>query len=185
VLVVDYRRLIHVDEIGPCNVDFRFIRRGDGRVTDQLRRTTPPANARRFGWGLFRRRWRGGRGRCRATSASCRRSRLLFGADAFLALPARTDPRDLVVREQSEMAAHGEVHLTKERDHLVAGNPKFAGQVVYAKLAQTVLLAGSMRVRSMPLSGGRLDERTNASRELWIDDSNRSRRFPSYRGAEL
>ena len=88
-------------------------------------------------------------------------------------------------REQSEMAAHRDIHLAKQSDHLVAGDPELACHVVYAKLAQTVLLAASNRVRSMPLSGGRLDECTNASRELWIDDSNRGRRFPSYRGAEL
>src|SRR5215207_930426 len=83
------------------------------------------------------------------------------------------------------MAAHGDVHLTEESDHLIAGNPELACHVVYAKLAQTVLLAGSTRARSMPLNGGRLDDGTDAFRELWIDDSDGGRRFPSYRGAEL
>ena len=75
--------------------------------------------------------------------------------------------------------------MTEESDHLVTGDPEFACHVVYAKLAQTVLLAGSIRVRSMPLEGGRLDEGPNAFRELWIDDSDGGRRFPSYRGAEF
>ena len=37
----------------------------------------------------------------------------------------------------------------------------------------------------MPPRRGRLDERTNASRELWIDDTDCGRRFPSKRGAQL
>lgn len=37
----------------------------------------------------------------------------------------------------------------------------------------------------MPLERGRLDDGTNAFRELWIDDSDGGRRFPSYRGAEF
>ena len=34
------------------------------------------------------------------------------------------------------MAAHRNVHLTKEIDHLVAGNAKFTRQIMYSKLAQ-------------------------------------------------
>ena len=73
------------------------------------------------------------------------------------------------------MAAHRNVHLTKDIDHLVAGDPELACHVVYAKLAQTVLLADPLGIRSLPLSGGLLDEDTNASRELCIDDANSRR----------
>src|ERR1044071_1108317 len=83
------------------------------------------------------------------------------------------------------MTAHGNIHLTKQRDDVVTGDPELACHVVYAKLAQTILLAGSNRTRSMPLIRGGLDDGTNASRELWIDDANNRRRFPTHCSPKL
>jgi hypothetical protein len=40
------------------------------------------------------------------------------------------------------MAAHGNIHLTKQSHHLVGGDPELPSHVVYAKLAQTTLLWG-------------------------------------------
>jgi hypothetical protein len=57
---------------------------------------------------------------------------------ALLALPPRSNPGDLVVRERADMAPHGHIHLTKESDHLVNGYPEFACHVVNAKLAQNL-----------------------------------------------
>jgi hypothetical protein len=182
--VLDVYAVIDVD-IRRDEIDITLIARSDSGILGELRGTTTTTNAR----GLCGRgRWRGSGGWCRGSGpapTTRRRSGLLFGTDALFPLPARADTRDLVVGEQSEMAAHGNVHLAKNRDDFVAGDPELACHVMYAKLAQTILLADSNRVRSFPLSGGRLDEGANAPRELWIDDANRRRRFPSYRGAQI
>jgi hypothetical protein len=65
---------------------------------------------------------------------------LLFGAHALLAFPARSQPRDLIVGEQTQMAANRNVHLTKKPDYFVRRDTKFASHVVHAKLAQSPLL---------------------------------------------
>src|SRR5690348_5761983 len=103
-------------------------------------RATAPADATLAGGRRrcrFRNRRRGGR------SAAARRHRgrgLLLGARALLTLPARADSRHLVVGEQTQMAANRNVHLTKERDHIVRRDSEFTSHVVYAKLAQALLL---------------------------------------------
>ena len=66
------------------------------------------------------------------------------------------------------MAAHGKIHLTKQVDDFVAGDPELACHVVYAKLAQTILLAGSNRTRSMPLFRGGLGNSWRSSSFDWI-----------------
>jgi len=184
-LVLDLDSVIGVGELGDADLDVGIVRCGKASIARELGGPATPANPRSLGG---RWRWRsGGRG-CGSggpTPAARRRRGLLFRPDALLTLPTRADARDLVVREQSEMAAHGNVHLTKNRDDFVAGDPELAGHVVYAKLAQTILLAGSNRTRSLPLDGGRLDEGTDAPRELWIDDADRRRRLPSDRSAKL
>src|SRR5688572_27957278 len=38
----------------------------------------------------------------------------------------------------TEMAAHGNVHLTKEREHFDLGTPELDRHVVHSKLAQTI-----------------------------------------------
>ncbi len=177
--------MIHVAVVRRRKLDLMLFRGGDARVARHLGRTPTAPDARRL-----RRCRRGGScggrgGRGGPSTTTCGRCRLLLGADALFPLPARTNARHLIVGEQSEMAAHRDIHLAKQRDHVVAGYPELACHVVYAKLAQTVLLAGSNRVRSMPPRRGRLDECTNASRELWIDDADCGRRFPSKRGAQL
>jgi len=157
---------IDVSDVRRGYVDVRIIGRCDSSLARKLRWAATTTNAGRLGG-----RWRGWRsssrgGRRRPATPPRRRCGLFLRTDALLTLPARADSRDLVVGEQSEMAANGHVHLTKNRDDFVAGNPELACHVVYAKLAQTILLADSTRVRSLPLDGGRLDESTNASREL-------------------
>jgi len=184
VLVLDGRLVIDLGDVGCRNIDIDVVG-CDRRFPDDVGGTSAASDARRFRGHGSRRCGRCRRSRWRPAPAARRRRGLLLGADAFLTLPARANTRDLVIGEKSEMAAHGDVHLTKEGDHLVAGNPELACHVVYTKLAQTVLLAGSTRVRGMPLGGGRLDDGTNALRELWIDDSDGGRRLPSYRGAKF
>ena len=184
-LVLDRLDLIDIDAFRGDDLDLVLFGRGNARIARHLSRPPAAADARclcRRGRSRSRGGWRG---RGRISPAARWRRRLLFRTDALLALPSRADSRDLIVREQGEMAAHRDVHLAKQRDYVVAGYPELAGHVVYAKLAQTVLLAGSNRVRSMPPRRGLLDESANASRELWIDDPNGGRRFPSKRGAQL
>jgi hypothetical protein len=166
--VLDLDHVFGLDRIRRGDFDVNLIsgrdRTGIGSGFSRAT-TTPNAACLRCGSS-----WRcRGSGRCggRGAPSTARGWRgLLFRTNALLALPASADARDLVVAEKREMAAHGNVHLTKQIDHFVAGDPELAGHVVYAKLAQTILLAGSNRTRSMPLFRGGLDERTNASREL-------------------
>lgn len=177
--------LLRIRGLGRKGLDVALFGRDRGRVACELGGTPTASDA-----GPFGRRCDGWRGSdwCHGSgspTAARRRRRLLLGANPFLTLPARANASDLVVSEEREMAAYGDIHLTKEVDHLVTGDPELACHVVYTKLAQTVLLAGSRGVRSLPLVRGGLDERTNAPRELCIDDSNGSRRFPSNRGAKL
>jgi hypothetical protein len=60
-------------------------------------------------------------GRGRGTTAARRhcRSGLFFSARTLLTLPARTHSCDLVVREQTQMTANRNVHLTKQRNDFV------------------------------------------------------------------
>jgi hypothetical protein len=50
-----------------------------------------------------------------ATAATCGRWRsgLPLGTNALLALPPRPHARDLIVGQRAQMAAHGNIHLTK------------------------------------------------------------------------
>ena len=54
---------------------------------------------------------------------------LPYGPDgpikAIVSVPigTATPTGDLVVREETQMAAHRDIHLAKEVDHLIAGNP--------------------------------------------------------------
>jgi len=109
-----------------------FDRRSFG---DDLGGTTTTANVGRFGWSSFDFRlggW-GSRGRTATTPGSRRRRR---NSCALLALPTGADTSDLIVAQRTEMAANGDVHLAKEVDHLVTGNPKLACQIMHSKLAQ-------------------------------------------------
>src|SRR5204863_8025410 len=56
---------------------------------------------------------------------------------ALFAFPAGANSGHLVVTQRTQMAAHRNVHLTKEIDHLVAGNSELACQVMHSKLTQT------------------------------------------------
>jgi len=120
----------------------------------------------------------GRRGRSAAPTTRRRgRSRLSLGANALLALPPGSHARDLVVRQRAQMTTHGNVHLTKQSHHFVGGDPELASHVVYAKLAQTTLLWGSV--------GARLHELANPFRELPIYDANHCCRFAADHAAQL
>jgi hypothetical protein len=121
---------------------------------------------------------RGGRDRGGATSTRRRRwRRLLFGASALLTLPTRANAGDLVVGEQTQMTANGDVHLTKKRHYLVRGDSEFTSHVMYAKLAQAPLL----RI----ISDTRPNELANATGELRIDNAHSGRLFTSHRSSQL
>ncbi len=57
---------------------------------------------------------------------------------------ART-ARDLIVGERTQVAAHRNVHLTKQGDHLVSGNPELTGQVRYTQACSPILLWSPVR----------------------------------------
>ena len=111
-------------------LDYRGFRDGlDGH-------TTPAPAAFSAGDGLgFHFRWRRGGSR---SAASARRSWWSCNTRALLTLPSGADAGNLIIAQRTEMAAHGNVHLTKEIDHLVAGDPEFARQIMYSKLAQPI-----------------------------------------------
>jgi hypothetical protein len=180
--VLDLNHMLRVDFLRCYDLDIDVVTCGDCCIG--FGRTSPTANAACLS-ARRRGRWSCWCGRGRSSPPTRRRRGLLFRTNALLPLPARANARDLVVGEKREMAAHGKIHLTKQIDHFVAGDPELACHVVYAKLAQTILLAGSNRTRSMPLIRGGLDDGTDAFRELWIDDANNRRRFPTHRGPQL
>src|SRR5207247_8982473 len=79
--------------------------------------------------------------------------------------------------EQTQMGAHGYIHLTKDRNDLVSADPELTRQIVNAKLAQPVppgcwtrLESDSARARIPRASCGSTDRkstRLNSSHE-WI-----------------
>ena len=74
---------------------------------------------------------------CRCTTtAACRRGGRRGSPSSLLSLPPRPDPGDLVVRKRCHMAAHRDIHLSKEVYHLIDGDPEFACHVIHEKLAQ-------------------------------------------------
>jgi hypothetical protein len=80
-------------------------------------------HGRRFGDGLRH-------GNAAATTCDRRRRRLLLSACALLALPAGPNSCNLVVGEHAHVAANGNVHLPKKREHFFGRHRKFAGQLV-------------------------------------------------------
>ena len=72
-----------------------------------------------------------GSGTARRATTTCGRRgrRLLLGANALLALPARADASDLVVGEHAHVAANGNVHLPKKRDDFFGGHREFVRQL--------------------------------------------------------
>jgi hypothetical protein len=96
--------------------------------------------------GLCLRGWRRRRrldGRRPASTTGCSPSCGLPCARALLAFPTRANAGDLIVTQDRRLPAHRDVHLAKERDHLVSGNSELASNLLNAKLAQTVLLSSS------------------------------------------
>lgn len=97
VRLIGDRSVIEID-LGCNNVDLVLFGRGDACIARQFGWATTATNARRF-------RWSGGRDRCRgcggrssgAPSTSRGRSGLLFGSDALLSLPTRTNASNLIV----------------------------------------------------------------------------------------
>jgi len=92
--------------------------------------------------GCIRRgRWRSRRwgfdGRRSATPRRRGRCVLSFGAQALFSFPAGAHTRDLLVGEQTQMTAHGDIHLPKQADDLIGGDPELASHVMNAKFAQT------------------------------------------------
>ena len=123
-----------------CGLCFR--RRGDiGRLPTATRRS---AGIDSFG---SRGRWRRGRDDAAPASRSGRGRRLLLSR-ALLTLPARTQPRHLIIRQLTQVAPYGNVHLTKQTHQLVAGHAKFTGEIVHAQLDQPYLPVGLARAPS-------------------------------------
>jgi hypothetical protein len=93
--------------------------RGDFRCGGgNVGRLAAPADLRAvrpFGCSYRRRLGGHGRGGRATTPATCRcgRSRLPLGANALLPLPPGAHARDLVIGQRAQMAAHGNIHLTK------------------------------------------------------------------------
>jgi hypothetical protein len=76
------------------------------------------------------------------------------------------------------MAANRNVHLAKKVHHLVARNAEFARQIVYSKLAQTLLLLTAVRHR-------RRAERPNPLCQTSVYNAYHRRRIAPGRRAEL
>src|SRR5205823_9140485 len=109
--------------------DFRHLGNRFGSTTAASYRTAVRWR-RGFRFGL-------GRGRSsRSPAATTCRRRWRSDARSFLTLPTSAYARDLIVAQRTEMAADGDIHLAQEADHLVAGNPELACQIMYSKLAQ-------------------------------------------------
>jgi hypothetical protein len=107
----------------------------DWNFCHRLRHAAAPTDAGRISGGDF---WLGlgsRRSRRRPTTTT-RGSWRRRDACAFLALPTGADASDLIVAQWTEVATDRYIHLAKEVDHLVTGNPKFACQIVHSKLAQ-------------------------------------------------
>jgi hypothetical protein len=66
-----------------------------------------------------------------------------FRSRALFTLPAKPGARDLVVGEQRHMAAHRNVHLPKQGDHIVGCEAELPRQVMHTKLTQAFLLCAS------------------------------------------
>ena len=130
-------------------------RRGDRRRTVRPARPRAPASASGAGAAA------------RSATTTCRRGRRGH-ARPLLALPTRANARNLIVAQRTQMAAHGNVHLAKQIDHLVAGNPEFARQIVYSKLAQPTLLLTAIGHR-------RRAERPNPLCQTFIDNPDHCR----------
>jgi hypothetical protein len=97
---------------------------------------SPTAHGR-FGSAWRRGGWRGfDDGRPTAPRGGRWRA-LLLGSRALLAFPTRPNPGYLIVREQTQMTANRDIHLPKQSDDLIGGNPEFASHVMNAKFAQT------------------------------------------------
>jgi hypothetical protein len=105
------------------------------RFSDRLDRDATTTTTAFRGGGLDLRFGRGSGG---GSAAPTRRGRRRCNTRALLALPTGANACNLIVTQQTEMAAHGNIHLTKESEHLVAGNPEFARQIMYSKLAQPI-----------------------------------------------
>ena len=146
----------------------RRRRRGGGAPSASPRRRPPRGGRRR----RPRRRRDGG--------ASARRGgRPRFSARARFSRSQRARTRDTWSSvSERQMAAHRDIHRPKHRDHLVRGDPELTCHVVYAKLAQTILLrerpSGPV---PRPATRPRLREsRAPAARS---SDPDRRRRLPS------
>jgi hypothetical protein len=95
-----------------------------------------PTAQRRLGRGRRRRGRRLDDNRSAAAGRRCR-SVLSLRPRPLFPFPARAHAGDLVVREQTQMTAHRDVHLPKQTDNLIGGNPELASHVMNAKFAQT------------------------------------------------
>jgi len=125
-----------LSSLSSCILDGLKLR-GLGRSGSYVGRLTAPDPAARGGWSLHRRGLRGGRARPASPARGSRRdSRRFFNPCALFPLPARANPRNLVIGQHAQMAADGYVHRAEELNHLIRGDAELASHVMYAQLAQ-------------------------------------------------